>query len=98
MTLMIGGHIDDWGFIPSFLSENNPKTAIQQLNDGQPGGQNKFEGFKFDPERKLLTYPGDPPMKVMSELHFKNDIIMLFPHAWILVLQPDGKWEVARCD
>lgn len=96
--MLIEGDPEMWGFIPSFLNKDSPATTIQQLNAGQPGGWHKFEGFKFDKDRKILTYPGDPPMKAISTMHFKDDIVLLFPHSWVLVLQPDGKFEVARCD
>ena len=87
-----------WGFIPSFLNEASDVPTIKQLDAGQPGGWRKFSGFTFDPQRETLSYPGDPPMKVMSKILFNNDIIMPFPHAWVLVLDADNKWEVSRMD
>lgn len=90
---------DLWGFLPSFLDPNNPKTTIEQLNDGQPGGWCKFDGFTYDANTHILSYPGDPPMHMLDTMKFKNDIIELYPHSWVLVRNEDGtKWEAARCD
>ena len=95
---IIGGNLDMWGLIPSFLNEASDAPTIKQLDAGQPGGWRKFDGFTFDAKHEILSYPGDPPMKAMSKILFNNDIIMLFPHAWVLVLNADNRWEVARMD
>jgi hypothetical protein len=98
MIMMTGCDPEYWGLIPGFLSEDNPKTAREQFNDQYQGGFNNFNGFKYDNARKILTYPGDPPMRALGTMKFRDETIHLFPHAWVLIEQPDGKWEVARMD
>jgi hypothetical protein len=34
----------------------------------------------------------------MSAFEFRDELVLLFPHSWVLVMQKDGTWEVARMD
>lgn len=96
--VIIGGDLEEWGFIPSFLHTNDPRPVREQFNAHYMGGWNKFDGFKWDKERELLTYPGDPPMKPRSMLLFRDEIVLLFPSSWVMIIQKDDTWEVARMD
>jgi len=95
---MIGGHLEDWGFITSFLDTDDPRPAIEQFNENYISGWRPFEGFTFDIVEGTLSYPGDPPYKVISAIKFRDELILLFPSAWVLVLQPDQTWQVSRMD
>lgn len=93
------GHYDNvWGFIPTFLNPDNPKTTIEQLNEGYVSGWRAFDGFSLDKDTLTLSYPGDPLMRPIDKTQFRDDIIALYPHAWVLVLMPSGEWEVCRMD
>jgi hypothetical protein len=98
MIVMIGGDPEDWGLIPGFLDESDERGAREQFNARYIAGWQPFEGFTFDPDTEILSYPGDPPMKALSIMMFRNEIIMLFPSAWVMVLQPDNTWEICRMD
>ena len=87
-----------WGFIPTFLNPDDPRTTIEQLDAGYVSGWNKFEGFTYNPTTHTLKYPGDPAYKPIDIAQFRDDKIILYPHAWVLVLMPDGKYEVCRMD
>ena len=55
----------DLGFLPSFLSEADPRPAAEQIhaNYTHGGGWNpRLHGQSFDPVTLALTYPGDPPL------------------------------------
>ena len=97
-VMMVGGDPEDWGLIPSFLDTSDPRPAAEQFNAHYIGGWRPFEGFTFDNKAGTLTYPGDPPYKVMSCLLFRDEIILLFPSSWVLILQHDGTWQVCRMD
>lgn len=87
------------GFIPDFLHEGNPKSAKEQLhnNYGHGGGWRPFPGFKMN-EKKQLTYPGDPPTIPLAEGKLREETIIIYQHAWVAIVQPDGTFEVARMD
>ena len=96
--IMVGGHPEDWGLIPSFLDTSDPRPARQQFNAEYIGGWNPFQGFLFDPDKGIIHYKDDPPLKVLSAIMFRDEIIALFPYAWVLIIQRDGTWEIARMD
>jgi hypothetical protein len=98
MIVMVGGDPQDWGFIPGFLSEKDPRPAKEQFNERYVSGWCSFKGFTFDEDTETLKYPGDPIMHPLSAIMFRDETILLYPHQWILILQPDHTWDVARMD
>ena len=99
------------GLIPQFLSEMDPRPAREQLNENYAhgGGWQPFPGFELVVRRKpegrideyagyTLQYPSDPPMRMLSQGQLRNEIIMLFEGAWVVIMQPNGTWEVSRMD
>jgi hypothetical protein len=90
---------DVWGFIPSFLYADDPRPAREQFNERYVGGWMPGPpGLVFDFDTVTLTYPGDPPMTPISAMQFRTEWVLLFPSDWVLILQQDGSWEVARMD
>lgn len=86
------------GFLPGFLSEDDPRPAKEQFNERYISGWHSFPGFTFDKEKLQLNYPGDPPMVAIASTMLRNEEIILFQHAWVLILQDDGTWDVSRMD
>jgi hypothetical protein len=87
---------DHVGFIPSFLDEADPRPAAEQFNENYIGGWRPQEGFKL---RGLsLKYPGDPAMLPLAFIHFRNEKIFIYPHAYVCIIQPDGAFEACRMD
>jgi hypothetical protein len=91
-------NIDAWGLIPTFLNKTDPRSAKEQFDTNYVGGWRPFKGFTFNPDTKTLKYPGDPAYKPVDTATFRDETIILYPHAWVLVLQKDGAWEVCRMD
>lgn len=98
--IMIGGEPDDWGLILSFLDFDDPHTAIEQFDAKYISGWCKFEGFSWDKVTGNLSYPGDPPYRPTSAVIFRDEIVVLYPSAWVLVTNrfDQSKWQVARMD
>jgi len=98
--IIIGGHPDDWGLIISFLDTDDPRSAVEQFDTHY--GWHKFEGFTMDIDTKEITYgegdDTDPPLKPISKMMFRNELIILYDHAWVAVMQPDLSWQMARMD
>jgi hypothetical protein len=86
------------GYIPGFLDETDPRPAREQIdtNYAQGGGWRPTQGF----ERTLqgLKYPGDPPMALIAVTALRDELIEFYDCQWLLILQPDGSFEVSRMD
>lgn len=93
----------DLGFLPTFLSEADPRPAKEQLHENYQhgGGWVPFHDFKLqltEKDQPVLIYPGDPPMHSIAFLEFREEIVFLFPYSWVVIIQTDGSYEVARMD
>lgn len=86
------------GYLGDFLSEGDPRPAREQFNENYVyGGWQPFEGFTLGPDNSL-NYPGDPPMRPIAKAKLRDELIFLYPHAWVAVIQPDRSFEVCRMD
>lgn len=86
------------GVIPLMLDLNDPRGAVEQMNEKYVfGGWRPMEGFRMD-ERHSLTYPSDPPMEFRAMMEFRDERVFVYDYAWVCVLQKDGTFEAARLD
>lgn len=88
---------DMLGFIPGFLSDTDPRPAREQFQSNYVGGWQPFPGFTMRPNGDL-SYPGDPPTKLLAEAKLRDETIRFYQHAWVAVIQPDGSFEISRMD
>lgn len=86
------------GFIPTFLSENDPRPAAAQFAEKYIGGWRPFRGFTMVPETYALTYPSDPDYYPLAKAQLRDETILIYPHEWVAVVQADGTFEVSRMD
>ena len=86
------------GRLPSFLSENDPRPAREQLDAGYKkfGGWKPFKGFTMT--ARGLEYPNDPPQPLLAETRLRDEVVQLYKGSWVVVIQPDGNYEIARMD
>jgi hypothetical protein len=93
---------DYLGPVPMWLDEDNSESAAKQFNANYQhgGGWRPFgEGqWKLDKDTHELTYPGDPTLKPIAAISFRDEVIYAYEHAIFCIIQPDGKFEVARMD
>ena len=87
------------GYLPAFVGDADPRPAREQFNTSysHAGGWAPFKGFKMLPNGDL-SYPGDPPTRLLYETKLRNETIRFYEHAWVAIVQPDGKFEVCRMD
>jgi hypothetical protein len=99
---LITGCWEDWGIIPGFLTDDRP--AAVQIDERYIGGWKpnprmnarwKLTGTKPD---YRLKYPGDPPSEAISVGELGCETIVMFPSAFVAIVQPDGSWAVDRLD
>jgi|SRR5215471_1888501 len=89
--------LEHWGYIPLWLSDDDPRPAKEQLNSGYVSGWRPFKGFTMNAQ-EALVYPGDPPQRPIAEIKLREERIILYPSAWVAIIQPDGSFEVCRMD
>ncbi len=86
------------GIIPSFLDEDDPRPAREQIASSYCGGWSPFDGpVKMLPNGDF-SYPGDPPTKLLAETRLRDEVIRFYDHAWVAIVQPDGSFEIDRLD
>lgn len=90
----------DLGFLPDLISDQDPRPVAEQLQDTyrHGGGWNPQSGFTFKQETGALSYPGDPVMKPLALSNCRDEMLLFYPYSYLLVLQQDGNFEVARVD
>jgi hypothetical protein len=94
-------HPADLGFLPEILLPEDKRPVREQLADryAHGGGYNPFKGFKLDRMTMTLRYPGDPPFRPGAMTQIGDEQVYFYPHgAWLLILQPNGDFDVTRVD
>lgn len=87
------------GVLPHWLDEDDPRPAAQQLDEhyAHGGGWHAFLGFQLQVDGSI-KYPGDKALKPIAAIAFRKELVMFYPHAWVMILQKDGTFEVCRMD
>ena len=85
------------GFLPCFLSENDPRPAAEQFNRNYISGWRPMEGFTLRADG-TLCYPGDPPLLPLAETRLRGEVIRLYECEWVVIIQPGGEFEVSLMD
>jgi hypothetical protein len=91
---------DHLGYLPGFLDELDPRPARQQIDQNYQhgGGWQPLDGWVMNPRTRRIKFPGDPPLAPLAAARLHDEMLYFYDHAWLLVLQPDGSYEVARVD
>jgi hypothetical protein len=89
---------DHVGELPEFLSLSDPRPAKEQFNDNyrHGGGWNKMNGFTM--RGITMFYPGDPPFQPIAKMELRDEIILIYEHSIVAIVQRDGSFEAARMD
>lgn len=90
----------DLGLLPQMWDVTDPRPARVQAADNYAhgGGWSPFKGFKFDAVKQVLTYSGDPPMRALAYAQLRDETIIVYDYAWVMILQKDGSFEISRMD
>lgn len=89
---------DMLGLLPEFWDERDPRPAKEQADEAyrHGGGWRPFHGLTMEPAG--LSYPGDPPMKLVAEANLRTETIRVYECSWVAIVQPDGSHEICRMD
>ena len=96
------------GYIPLMLEESDQRSAAEQFNEryAHGGGWSPLAGWRRsgsdeeqDPrECYAVEYPGDPVMRPVAIARLREEVVCVYPHAWVGVFQPSGEFELSRMD
>lgn len=92
---------EDLGFLWEILQADDKRKVKEQLetNYAHGGGYRPFKGFKLDRMTMSLKYPGDPLMKPVAMTEIGDEKVFFYAEgSWLLIMQPDGEYEVTRVD
>jgi hypothetical protein len=86
------------GMLPDMLDESDPRSARDQLDAGYQhgGGWDPNPKLKFNKKTVTLHYPGDPPFRALATMHLRDEMVVLFECDYVMILQTDGSYEIAR--
>jgi hypothetical protein len=98
--------LNQLGYIPDFLSYGDLSSAKEQFNRNYKhgGGWNPFEGFTLNTSNMQIQYNAgdpeetDPPYEPIAKASLRDEEIYVYPHAWVLILQKNGTYEICRMD
>lgn len=91
-------HPEDVGFIPTFLDLDDPRPAAEQFQERYVwGGWRHQDGFTAA-SRFCLNYPGDPMMRPIAAIPFRDEMVMIYRHGYVAIWQKDGTFEACRMD
>lgn len=93
---------DAVGLLPAFLSEDDPRGACEQFAERYIGGWIDSKvgrgGFTLADNGAILLYPNDPPMTALAMTRLRDELIIVYPSAYVCVLKTNGSFRVARLD
>lgn len=90
----------DLGYLPSFLLEEDPRPAKDQINERYTFGgfrPAKGNGFTLHADNSF-SYPGDPRQHPLAQTQLRDELIVLYPYDFVAIIQPDRSFEIARID
>lgn len=87
------------GFLPSFLSEDDPAPAREQIdkNYAHGGGWRPMKEWTMA-TNDTIKYPGDPRLRPLARAKLRDETILFYDCAILAIVQPDGSFEIARVD
>jgi hypothetical protein len=90
---------EDLGFLPAMLSVDDKRPARQQFDQHYQhgGGWRAMPGFILT-DNNGLKYPGDPIMHPVAQTKLRDEKILIYPYAWVVIVQPDRSFEACRMD
>lgn len=92
------------GFIPQFVSSDDPRSAQEQINDNyrHGGGWCPLRGWMFNPTDSTIQFSDeegtDPPYTPVAETRIHDQRLIVYRDAWVALVKDDGTFEVARMD
>ena len=94
-------HAEDiLGLLPEIFRADDDRPAVEQANDRYAHGGGWFPqtGWTIEPGTGIAHYDGDPPFQPLCVAKLHDEMIIVYPHAYVAILQEDGSYQMARMD
>lgn len=97
-------HQDHLGFIPTFFMLSDERPAAEQIQARYISGWHPLRGadrYELGPNNELTYHAvdgSDPPMPVLWEMQFRDEVVRVYQYGITAVFQKDGTFEVSRLD
>jgi hypothetical protein len=90
---------DVMGILPDFLDLADPRPVREQFNEryAHGGGWSPMSKWKLLKDNSI-SYPGEDPLKPLAQLKFRKELVVLYEHSWVAIIQPDRTFEISRMD
>lgn len=87
------------GYVPYFLAYADPRPAREQIaeNYQHGGGWRPIKGYTVDQDARLC-FPGDSPIPPIAVGVLRDEVLVIYRHALVLIAQKDETFEVGRID
>lgn len=87
------------GDIKYFADESDARPLKEQFHERYSfgGGWNPIKGFTMMRDNRI-AYPGDTALKPLASALFRDQVIYVYPYAWVAIVEKDGTFEVSRMD
>lgn len=91
---------DHLGFIPSFLSLNDPRPAREQIDErySHGGGWSPTKIFVFGGLDEPFILGSGERHQPLAECRLREERIFYYDMSFVVIVQPDGVYEVSRMD
>lgn len=92
--------VEAMGYIPFWLKDKPKRWKLKdwfQRVYAHGGGWCPMDGWNLQDDGKL-EYPEDPPIAPFAYFLVDDEVVYIYPHAWVCIKQKDGSFEVARMD
>ena len=88
------------GYLPSFLDEQDERPIAEQLDSHYQhgGGWRPMSGWEYDAESGVIEYPGDEPLAPIASTEIRDETMLVYDYAWVVIAQKDGSFQIARMD
>lgn len=98
--------VERLGYLPQIIRTDDERPVSEQITDryAHGGGWMPFDGFEIltggysDPQNLVIQYPDDPPYEALAWVQVGKELVVVFPHAWVMVMQPDETFKISRMD
>ena len=97
---MVPGGIQYAGYIPGWLREDDPRPVQEQLDSAYAaqGGFRPQNGFKYFSVSGAMKFPGDPAMMPCCTIMIRDELVIIYKHGYVAIVQADKSFVIARMD
>lgn len=97
-------YFDVLGYVPNFFDESDPRPAREQIHENYTHGGGWFPSkiawkmTDYGLESPYEEPPGFKVLPLLAKAQLRDETLLFYLGAWLVILQKDGTFEVGRVD